>query len=394
MHKLAVSAFALLVLAACAAPIPAFNAGTACEAESFTVIDGYAGARRGRCAVLAPNHVRLTILPEDDGYINPSPWYSFKLVPSAASEARVTLRYIGGKHRYIPKTSVDGLAWVPLDDENVRIRKKETHVDIELTLDDRAVWVSAQELVTPAIYDVWNRRTAANSDAELLLLGHSVGGQPIHCLVSNPTSKEVLFLVGRQHPPEVSGAFALFAFTETLLADTELANRFRERFQIISIPLLNPDGVLGGNWRHNLGGTDLNRDWGVFEQPETKLVAALLDQLDDSGEQLRVFLDFHSTDRNLFYTQDDTVPTEPAAFMRTLFANATPRLENYTFSDEAGPGKNPAVAKNYIYRRYGIPASTYEVGDESDRNAARAAAVVFAEELMKLMLEMPAPAPR
>ena len=344
--------------------------------------------------MLAPDHVRLTILPEDDGYINPSPWYSFKLVPSVASEARVTLRYIGGKHRYVPKISADGLAWTPLDDASVTIRDDETHADMELTLDGEAVWVSAQELVTPAMYDIWNRRTARNTDAELLLLGHSIGEQPIHYLVSNPTAKEVLLLVGRQHPPEVSGAFAMFAFTETLLADTELAKRFRERFQIVSIPLLNPDGVLGGNWRHNLGGTDLNRDWGIFEQPETKLVGTLLDELDESGERLRVFLDFHSTDRNVFYTQDETVPTEPAAFMQTLFANATPRLQNYTYSDKPGPGKNPAVAKNYIYRRYGIPASTYEVGDETDRKAARAAAVVFAEELMKLMLEMRPTAPR
>lgn len=45
-----------------------------------------------------------------------------------------------------------------------------------------------------------------------------------------------------------------------------------------------------------------------------------------------------------------------------------------------------AIGKNYIYERYGIPAVTFEVGDETDRNIARAAATVFAEELMQLML--------
>jgi hypothetical protein len=40
-----------------------------------------------------------------------------------------------------------------------------------------------------------------------------------------------------------------------------------------------------------------------------------------------------------------------------------------------------------MYRRYGVPSGTYEVGDETDRDAARAAAVIFAEELMTLMLE-------
>jgi hypothetical protein len=45
-----------------------------------------------------------------------------------------------------------------------------------------------------------------------------------------------------------------------------------------------------------------------------------------------------------------------------------------------------AIAKNYIYARYGIPAVTFEVGDETDRGATQVAARVFAEELMQLML--------
>jgi predicted deacylase len=194
-------------------------------------------------------------------------------------------------------------------------------------------------------------------------------------------------MVGRQHPPEVSGAFAFFAFTETLLADTELAKRFRDSFQIVAIPLMNPDGVLGGNWRHNLGSTDLNRDWGFFQQPETRLVAELLDSLDADSRKIRVFLDFHSTDRNLFYTQDQSAPTSPPDFFDTWFAKATPRLTDYPFSNEPRDVEKPGVGKNYMYRRYGIPSATYEVGDETDRNSARTAARIFAEELMTLMLE-------
>lgn len=384
--RYAASVFVLSLLGACAAPIPSVDAGTLCAASSFTVVDGFGGARRGRCEVISAYHVRLTNLPEDDGQINPSPWYSFKLIPFAKTTAVITLQYSGGHHRYVPKISVDGLSWSPIDERNVQVSENGTLARIELPLDSSAVWVSAQELVTPAIYRSWNAKTAKQSDAELLLLGHSMAGQPIDYLVSNPASKEVLFLIGRQHPPEVSGAFAFFAFTETLLADTELAKRFRARFQIVAIPLLNPDGVLRGNWRHNLGSTDLNRDWGIFRQPETRLVGELLNRLDGEGDKIRVFLDFHSTDRNLFYTQDETVPTDPPNFFESWFAKATPRLKDYPFSNEAGPGEKQGAAKNYMYRRYGIPSATYEVGDETDRIVARAAATVFAEELMKLML--------
>ena len=40
-----------------------------------------------------------------------------------------------------------------------------------------------------------------------------------------------------------------------------------------------------------------------------------------------------------------------------------------------------------MYKRYGIPSTTYEVGDDTNRNAIRQAATVFAEELMLLILE-------
>ena len=387
MRKLPAPVLALLLLGACVTPPPVFDSGTPCEAESFTVIDDFGGARRGRCEVLSGEHVRLRILPEDDGYINPSPWYSFKLIPSTQTNAIVSLHYVGGRHRYVPKISLDGIRWAPIDESRVRVSDDGTLATIEVPLGTDTVWISAQELVTPVIYDRWNTRTAKQTGAELRLLGLSLAQQPIRYLVSNPSAKDVLLLVGRQHPPEVSGAFAFFTFLETLLADSELAAQFRERFQIIAIPLLNPDGVLGGNWRHNLGSTDLNRDWGIFKQPETRLVGELLDSLDAEGSRVRVFLDFHSTDRNLFYTQDKSEPTDPPNFFDTWFAKAAPMLADYPFSHEARPGKRPGVGKNYMYRRYGIPAATYEVGDETDRKAARAAAVVFAEALMTLMLE-------
>ena len=191
-------------------------------------------------------------------------------------------------------------------------------------------------------------------------------------------------MIGRQHPPEVSGAVAFFAFTETVFGDSGLAEQFRERFRVIAIPLMNPDGVVAGHWRHNRGSLDINRDWGPFTQPETQLVAGLFDEFDADGSSLRMFVDFHSTDRNTFYAQQE--PTRPPDFTRTWLGNAEPRISDYPFTNEESPTENPAVAKNYIYARYGIPAVTFEAGDETDREALRVAAVIFAEELMRLML--------
>ncbi len=374
------------VIAGCAGQGTVNPAGTACVAADFQVTDQFAGARRGTCRVLGENKVLLEILREDDDVRNPSAWFAFKLSPNGATTANILLDYGTWSHRYWPKTSSDGITWTPMAEKNVSVSADEHRANLRVPLTDEALWVSAQELITPSLYDIWLRKIADTTDATVSELGRSKAGLPIHVVDTNPVARDVILLIGRQHPPEVSGVFAFTSFAETLLGQTELASAFRERYRILAVPLLNPDGVVGGNWRHNLGGVDLNRDWGPFTQPETGLIGNLLDTLDDDGHRLRVFVDFHSTANNLFYTQLDEDITDPPNFTRDWLAAAKPRLVNYPFRNELRSTENSTISKNYIYGRYGIPAFTYEVGDESDRAAVQAAAVVFAEEFMKLLL--------
>jgi murein tripeptide amidase MpaA len=42
---------------------------------------------------------------------------------------------------------------------------------------------------------------------------------------------------------------------------SEEARLLRENFVFKIIPMLNPDGVINGNYRSSLAGCDLNRQW-------------------------------------------------------------------------------------------------------------------------------------
>jgi len=170
-----------------------------------------------------------------------------------------------------------------------------------------------------------------------------------------------------------------------VFADTELATRFRERFQLGVVPLMNPDGVAGGFWRHNVGDTDLNRDWGPFEQPETRAVIGWVEAQEAAGRQLQLMIDFHSTWEDLFYTPPKS--EDPPDFITEWLDASRARLPDFAFRHVPSSNLEQANSKNYFYRSRGIPAVTYEVGDGTDRDAIRAAAVVFAEELMRLMLD-------
>lgn len=69
--------------------------------------------------------------------------------------------------------------------------------------------------------------------------------------------------MGRQHPSEVSGSFLSENLIKIFLQNNESSDFLLEKFNIVIVPMTNPDGVIYGNSRSNLAGYDLNRHWGA-----------------------------------------------------------------------------------------------------------------------------------
>lgn len=373
---------ALGILAGCASAPPR---EPWCESPELRVDAGFDGAGFHHCVVEPDGRVTISIRPEDAPPINPSPWYAFRLTPDGATAATVELTFSSGYARYQPKISSDGETFTPLPADVVERSADGQSMSFTVPLAGRPVRVTAQELLLPDDYAEWLRQLASRPGITMTTLGESVDDRPIHA-VRTAARREAVLLLGRQHPPEVSGALAMRRFVDTVLADTPLAARFRDRYEVVVVPLINPDGVARGHWRHNVGGVDLNRDWGPFTQPETQSVAVMLDDLERAGTAPRLMLDFHSTRSSLFYTQ---MPDDSGEdFASVWLARSRPRAPEYDFSHEPRETSQQANAKNYFHRRYRIPSITYEVGDEADRDVLEAAAAVFAEEMMRLMLEI------
>jgi len=385
------------LLAACAgAPTPPAETAAQPEAAPWPTPDTYCASEAvlldahfetgnlGTCTVEADGSFTLSLIPEDAPPINPSPWYAFRASGAPGTEVRVRLEATRGHIRYWPKTSVDGRNWTPVPAERVASEgEKSPWMTFSIELDGAYRWVAGQEIMDTWDYQHRIRALDAVDGVETRLLGRSVEGRPVYIAETADRPDFVLF-VGRQHPPEVTGAIAMRAFMDTVFADTDLALRFRDRFKLGVVPLMNPDGVAKGHWRHNVGDVDLNRDWGPFEQPETRAVIGWVESQEAAGRELRLMIDFHSTWEDLFYTPPKT--DDPPDFVTRWLDASRARLPDFPFKHVPSENLEQANSKNYFYRSRGIPAVTYEVGDETGREAIRAAAVVFAEELMRLML--------
>ena len=362
-----------------------------CESDYALVDDNFSGGNVGACEFSSNSVVSVVITPEDAPPINQSAWYSFRLSPKQASEFEISLRFVDGHARYLPKISEDGEHWATLGEDKYSISDDRSTLTIRLTERTDPLFVSAQELMVADDYERWMRKLAAHPELANKTLGRSIAGRPIQALVTQRRS-EVVYLFGRQHPPEITGGMAMQRFVETVFADTPLAREFRARFMLILVPLINPDGVEAGHWRHNLGGRDLNRDWGPFTQPETQSIKRLIDELDADGISPKLMLDFHSTQRSRFYTQMPEDFDEELDFARDWLNRSRERMPEFDFLYDPRKPSGQENTKNFFFSTYHIPAITYEIGDEVDRELISSTTPIFAEEMMRVMLERASPA--
>lgn len=356
------------------APSPVL-AGSACRTVTASLHFDFDGASASACAVTGERDFTLLVTPEHALPINPSPWYAFRYEASGEAPVTVTLRYLGGRHRYVPKWSDGNGRW-----RDLPVEPAPEAGGVRVRLPAGGGIVAAQEILTPGDARADLARWSATTGAPVFTLGHSHDGRVIEAIrLGRADAPRLVILLGRQHPPEVSGAIAMRAFVDAL---AERAGDLGD-VQFLIVPMLNPDGTARGHWRANRGAVDLNRDWGAFTQPETGSVKAWLDAL-PGGVRPVLMVDFHSTRTNLFYVQGDEEASAAQQRFRAAWLDGRENaLAGYPFTIEprnANPGSG--TSKNWFHATYGIPAYTYEVADDADRDATRAAARALAERLL------------
>ena len=359
--------------------LPAFQNGPVCTYEGVAFSGDFESGRLTACEQTGTHQFNLFVRPEDTP-INPSSWYAFSIDARSQADLGLTLTYIHGKHRYAPQISRDdGLTWSVLPDAP---EPGATSATIGVEFRKGRTLIAAQPLFGLDHYRAWLRLAAKKPGVTIQQIGASEAGRDIETLTFGAEGAPVLVLMGRQHPPEITGALALEAFVDRLLESDPLAVRFRNGFRVAVAPVLNPDGVALGQWRHNTRGVDINRDWGPFTQAETR---AARDWLAGLGE-LAVAMDFHSTWKDTLYTQPDDADGSRPEFSGALSDRLVQSLGAGAPHRDASHNPDLATSKTWIHETYKIPALTYEVGDSTHGDEIIRIARLAAEETMALLL--------
>jgi hypothetical protein len=358
------------------------------------------GARVSKIEKDTDGRYVVSILPENEP-INMSPWYAFKVWSHRKKNIRVRLVYPEfARHRYDPQISYNSRKWKLLDKVLITDEDKGSgtsgpsarpkSVTMWLSVGKDPIWISAQELQSSRTVFGWMDRIAASGRHRTEIIGRSKNGKPLKMLkIGNLSSKKMILVISRQHPPEVTGYFAMQSFIETIVGDSKLARDFRKDWGIYVVPLMNPDGVDAGHWRHNAGGIDLNRDWTTFNQPEGLAVSNFLKRREQAtGGKFYFGIDFHSTWNDIYYPMTRKHEGLLPGLVQDWLTNIQAAIPGYTPNIQSNDRPLPAiVSRNYFLTAHQMESIVFEIGDNTPRGFIKKKGKVGAEEIMKLLLE-------
>lgn len=347
----------------------------------------FAGARLDSVEVLGNNKYVAHILPAFEP-VNKSPYFAFSVSSKTNKNIEVKLNYDNYKHRYIPKLSVDRKSWTNIEEKDIKVDTTTGIATLQLKVSPQKLYVAAQEIETSKDTYLWvDNILKSHPEVKKIVAGKTALNNNNYCLeIENENIKSAIGLIARQHPPETPGGTVGFkAFYETLLSGTETAKTFREHFNIYAFPLFNPDGADMGNWRHNAKGADLNRDWKDFTQPETQMAKKYFANKAKEGNKIRFAIDFHTSYSGPYLLVLDSineVKTQKIIpdWIKNIETNSSFKVEARRRSQDL------PYCYNYFYNEFGSESVTYEDGDEIDRDIIRDRAKVYANQLMKTLI--------
>ena len=331
----------------------------------------------------------VAIIEPENTPINNSAYYAFDIWASVNRKIYIKFQYPKKfTHRYTPKIKKNN-KWRVLDSSNI-ISSKKNYL-ISLNIAPKKTRLAAQEIHSSSKVMSWCTKITQENKNLITLknIGKSRLGRDLTVLdiyKGNKKDKPIIVLLTRQHPPEVTGYFAFQEFIKTIINE-QISSDFLNKYRILAFPLLNPDGVDLGHWRHNAGGVDLNRDWSKYNQPEIKYVTKYITkERKKYNSRVIIGLDFHSTWYDVFYTNKKRKGTILPNFVSNWLTNIEKNIPNYKVNESSKNSTKP-VSKGWFL--YGLNAIgiTYEIGDNTPLAEIKTIGKVSAQEMIRILLK-------
>ena len=170
--------------------------------------------------------------------------------------------------------------------------------------------------------------TLANNRCDLLTITSPSSSH------SDMMRRPVIAVSARVHPGETNSSYMMEGFLDFLTSIDPVAQLLRDSFVFKVVPMLNPDGVIHGNYRCSLAGVDLNRK---YNHPDPLLHPTIFSMKNllmgcqkDRGILLYTDLHGHSQNKNTFLYGCDPLQSNIRRVTEGVNKLTSAELTNYS----------------------------------------------------------------
>eukprot|EP00347_Sterkiella_histriomuscorum_P011037 403373989 len=151
----------------------------------------------------------------------------------------------------------------------------------------------------PDQHDSQTQNLLASQSQNLLSINEYTFNPHMNQYLNDHKKKRAIVLTARVHPGESNSSFIMEGIIKFLTSNSKEAKVLRANYIFKIVPMLNPDGVIYGNYRCSLLGVDLNRRWtnpSKILHPTIHYTKQIIKML-DLDRTIDLFTDIHGHSR-------------------------------------------------------------------------------------------------
>jgi len=293
-------------------------------------------------------------------------WFYFEVDGFESQELTFQLNQLKGVYRNKPHLiyseqtqpvfSYDQKQWHRI--ENVSYDTANNELEFSHHFDQSPVWIAYAQPYPYLRLQTFIDKVAQSEFVKVEQLAISNEERAIELLTVTDTSipaerKKTVMLIALQHAGEDAGGFYIEGIVDFLISESEEAKAARRQFIFKLVPMMNPDGIVGGSTRYNMHMEDLNNIWlnPKKMQPEVAGVQQWTTDWLGNGNSIDLFVDVHN--HTQFYTYN------------VLIFNDSSMNNLRTVMDKHWPVRlwhsEPKGSAHAYFYRLGIPSGSLEL---------------------------------
>ena len=204
---------------------------------------------------------------------------------------------------------------------------------------------------------------------EISIIGKSIRGLNLYHIAPKKIdqNKKLILMFGRHHGDEGTANWIIEGFLDNFMTNKE----FRDQYQLVLYPMVNPDGAKSRT-RYNANGRDLNRVWDTDYRKSKDEIGIIQGHFLSNYRNPVIMLDMHgSFTEDFIYRVDRNFKGRDFYNTQQSFIDTLSSFDPYQNGNYYTSNGHRKMSRIYFVNKFNINALTHETPRDIKKNGDR-----------------------